>query len=502
MKRLSTAILLLCFNVLDAGAATDRTTAIVSDLHFGVGRDETGRWYAIEDARWSDDWQGFLESLDRHGQGKTDLVFNGDTFELWQTIGEACSHDRSRNLGCNEDEAVKRIERVIAQHKPELEALRRFADHDENRVVIVPGNHDAALFYPRVAKAVVAGIASKPGRVAIAEAGYWLSSDSRIYAEHGQQIGSEVNKFDRWPSPIVEENGTKYIQRSWGEQFVQEYYNQHEITYPIIDNIGDEATGIRYGMAAANTSATAGAVASFVKFFLLDVSWRQFIRSLGAPGEWDVAALRASGDSFLLESFATDDPVRTGVEKALKDKNLALTIDSLADDEIRQICDQRAALRTYQEQHLLPLTISRCTSKLGALGQRVAGTEAKHFREHVVATANALQQSGKSRRPFDVFVYSHTHLADAGFFPLNGNWKPVALNTGAWQRVISREQLEDEMRKRQLTPRDVLTTLTLDDLPPCYSVVLVDPYSDAPNPLLHWWKVDASRRGSLVRTCP
>ena len=105
-------------------------------------------------------------------------------------------------------------------------------------------------------------------------------------------------------------------------------------------------------------------------------------------------------------------------------------------------------------------------------------------------------------RPFDIFVYSHTHRAQ--YFPLekvNDYWKPQVVNTGAWQRVISPEQLEKQKRKENLADKDVLREFVPEKLPACYSTVLVEPYTGRPTAQLQYWRRIQHAQWGLAETC-
>ena len=212
-----------------ADAGSPRTIVIISDLHLGVGKDPaTGDWHAFEDFRWAPEFTRFLAAVNKAGSGRTDLVLNGDTFELWQSLRDDCT---VADVGCSEADARRRIGHVIAQHRDELDALADFARAGENTVTIVPGNHDAALLFPAVAAAVVDALAVPAPRVRVELRGSWISPDGLVYAEHGHQIGHEVNRFEGWPTPFVE-RGQRFLRRPWGEQFVQAFYNDFERRYP------------------------------------------------------------------------------------------------------------------------------------------------------------------------------------------------------------------------------------------------------------------------------
>ena len=93
--------LLAVIAVIVAGQATPppRPIVVIGDLHMGPGRDAGGTWHAVEDFRWRDEFIRFLDTLDTQGGGNTDLVINGDLFELLQSPAIPCTHSDPW-LGC------------------------------------------------------------------------------------------------------------------------------------------------------------------------------------------------------------------------------------------------------------------------------------------------------------------------------------------------------------------------------------------------------------------
>ena len=164
----------------------------------GAGRDAAGAWQVTEDFRWTDELEGFLQALDAEGGGATDLILNGDTFEL---AAPDCVRDDPA-LGCTESDALARLERVLAAHPREIAALAAFARGGSNRVVLVPGDHDAALLFPGVRARVEEALG--PDRAEVPPGGAWVSSDGQVHVEHGQQIGWRADRFADWPMPFIE----------------------------------------------------------------------------------------------------------------------------------------------------------------------------------------------------------------------------------------------------------------------------------------------------------
>src|SRR5262249_10398524 len=89
--------------------AASRLTVVMSDVHMGVGRDGTGGWHPYEDFRWQRELSAFLDAINNENRGATDLILNGDTFELLQALDQSCPYSAA-GVGCSESEALGRIE--------------------------------------------------------------------------------------------------------------------------------------------------------------------------------------------------------------------------------------------------------------------------------------------------------------------------------------------------------------------------------------------------------
>jgi len=488
-------------------AASSRHTIVISDLHFGVGKASgDDEWLATEDFRWTDELTRFLTETSNRTGNNADLVIAGDMFELWQPLNKGDCDEPNRNLGCSETQAQARMSRVLVEHKDDMSALAAFAKMGSNTLSIVPGNHDADLFFPAVQALVMTAFGDAAPRISIRTQGYWLAQDKKIFIEHGQQIGRDVNRFDRWPGPFIESSTGPRLQKTWGEQFVQSFYNQYEEKYPVIDNISDNG-GISYGLSAERLKGTGMAVGKFLRFYLAGSSWAQFASSLGGPNdpapEWDIDRIRANGDIFFYESLPTDDPMRDVAENAYEEGSLGITLSDLSDEEIRSICESRLALfrlQTPAAPHPPP-TIAPCASKqpLGAALQAIFGpARDKLVKARAVDVLKNLRKSGILTATFDLYVYGHTHSAYAPrMIKADSSWTFESVNTGAWQRIASPGQFKSLECGQK--PAEVLHT-SLKRLPACYPVVWVKPYTVKPASELHYWN-EASGQGSLETSC-
>lgn len=485
---------------------SNRLTVFISDLHLGVGRQTPTVWHSMEDFRWEGEFRAFLDEIDRLGRGQTDLILLGDTFELWQSLKDNDCLFSNLNFGCDERGALARVTRVIENHRSELEALGRFADRGANAVVLVPGNHDAALLFGAVERAVLEATGSGSRRVTVARSGSWLSTDGQVFADHGHQMGKEVNRFDNWPRPFVGPNH-RYLQRTWGEQFVQRYYNPFEAKYPIIDNILENGVGAVYAMKAEGAAGSTRAIGRFLSFFLSKLSRAQFEASLGEEGEppqWDLKAVRGRGNAFIIESFPPG-PLREGAKEAAKRGDLGASMASLTTQELTAICDYREALQRREENAFTLVEAPEpCPKKeLGAAGQALL-RRSKHavVSQYLEEVHAKLSRARRGQPRFALYVYGHTHAAESSFDPMentSSEWHPTVLNTGAWQRVIAPREL-DQLKCGRSEAQ--MLALQPDVLPACYSAVLIAPYADAPAPELRFWATDGVGDSGLRESCP
>jgi UDP-2,3-diacylglucosamine pyrophosphatase LpxH len=487
---------------------SNRTTIFISDLHLGVGKNPDGKWNNFEDARWAKEFALFLREMNRRGNGVSDLILNGDTFELWQSLENDCLY-QDKDLSCTEKDALRRLKVVLSSHQAELRAIHDFALAGDNRVVIVPGNHDAAILFTRVAEEVLRAVGAPQERVRIAADGFWISSDNLLYAEHGHEIGKDLNRFDPWPKPFrTDTTGQSHILRPWGEQFVQRFFNDFEQKYPVIDNFSEDMWGVRYGLAAEGPAISTADFGQFVRFFLTELSWRQIQDTLGPADQipdWNIKEIRSLGDRFLIDSIPQNDPLRLPAEKALAEGNFGVSLSQLSDDEIKSICSLREQMHEQQQNEKVPVPVSACprtSPSLGAGTEKLFSSRNAVFTEHLTQTQKRLSDLGTGNAAFEVFVYSHTHREEGQFKPMQDSpWQPRVVNTGAWQRTVRPNEFEAIRKTKQLTVKKALGKIEPEDLPACYPFILIDPYPQHPQEALRYWRTDQDGKWMMGDSC-
>src|SRR5688572_30727949 len=181
-----------------------RRKVIVSDLHLGPGTADR-RFAGIEDFYEDAGWAAFLER--ERASGPIDLIIAGDFVEFWQlavVLGalprlEDPAQPAGPVLGSDQAFAVAAIELVIAAHPDVFRALGRLLDGGDHRVIVIAGNHDADLLWPKVQLAIARAIAARdPSRLVFVQSEAYQHAGT--YVAHGHAYDA-ANRFATGHAP-------------------------------------------------------------------------------------------------------------------------------------------------------------------------------------------------------------------------------------------------------------------------------------------------------------
>jgi UDP-2,3-diacylglucosamine pyrophosphatase LpxH len=460
-----------------------RTIVVIGDLHMGPGLDTTGAWHAVEDFRWRDEFIRFLDAVSAEG-GATDLVINGDLFELLQSPEVPCVH-ADGVVGCTGNEARQRLYLVTKAHAAELAAIGKFAAAGSNRVYVVPGDHDAALLIPPVWQLALKAFNAPADHVMLVSSGRWRSSDGRVHVEHGHQLPLSADRFSRWPSPVIASGGRTHVERPWGEHVLLPFYDRTETKYPIVDNVAEEGVGVKFVAAAMPEPP-----ASLLRVLLTKTTWQQFRMDLDdgevqAP-EWDLTKIRSDLAAFVSTSLPADDPFATNLKK-LSAFDLAEAGAALTDQQLVAVCDYRAAIRRARRR------MERVLTQLAGVGPpiaecpRVADTVGPAFEYYWRSRDRQVRDLIGDPKGLDAIVFGHTHLLDRPYRPY-GEDGPVVVTSGAWQRTIHPNELKQ-------------IDAPLESLPACYSFVRIAAGTGTRVPQPRSWRRNDQEQWGMANGC-
>lgn len=481
-----------------AAVSESRSTFVISDLHMGLGYVNADRreWNPTEDFRWPNALKGFLDMISEVGEGRADLVIAGDFLELWQPPDHIRCEGLGADYGCTVEELEEITRIVVDAHRNEFAELAAFAARDDNCVIIIPGNHDAALLIDSVWQLVESNLAADAGCVRRVGSGVWVSSDGWIVVEHGHQISPDPNRYSNWPMIVRRQDGKRYVQRPWGERFVQRVFNEEEKEFPLIDNLSPMSAGVRYRLAGQSRRETAADIAHFLKFNLLETSVRQEAAYLGEQGgdsvSVDVNMGRNLGYKLFLAALPTEDPFAqrlrdcSGNWSELCSELNRMTLDSerISDDEVKTLCEQAIARGR-----------NVCWPTLGGLLVRAVRPGKHIIRSHIA-------ERWRTSPRLQSFVYGHTHSFEKEWsLRLPGDYPATVSNSGAFQRVIDDAGFDEIADSLGVSPGDLLRLQALEQLPPCYTFVQLTNRDGRLSTSLKAWYMEESGPGLVTDPC-
>lgn len=499
-------ILALILLTLPAGTVSAqqilRPIYIISDLHMGAGKAGGWDWNRLEDFRWPRAFDGFLRAIGQSHPKGVDLVIAGDFLELWQHPTASCTRLRDTECGCSTEEMKQIVRDVVAGHQAEFEAIGRFLSNENNRIFVIPGNHDAALMEDEIWLLLAQAVPGGRERFIRVQSGTWFSEDNKVVVEHGHQHAFDANYFPGWPGGVTKicGDGNRFF-RTWGENFVQTLYNDVEAKLPLIDNLLPESRGVSiYYQHSKREGTSAADISRFVVFNMLQTSPYQKISAIDVGKE--PAALDQDQVDFCRKCIGEDLILRhpedldyktlAGISGSDQEKEFRLLLrqrvqnkDLLDEDALRELCE-RLALR--DSGMLMPNDALKkqpgCDKSLGTVTKMIFDPDGVHVLK------KRINELDKDNRALRIYAFGHTHDAKVSMDINTDRGKTIkAYNTGAFLRLMDKNYLK-RSKKPGESDLAAFERLTHDDLKPCYPVLAVT-YDQANRPrpeLRHWYQ--------------
>lgn len=224
---------------------------IISDLHLGEGRQSK-----LEDFdEWAtENFVNFFKEVSALGGVK--VILNGDFIDFPQVLLGTISTPPKRFLGTTENESTLRLQKVIAGHPAEFDALKQFLSVKGNELLLIPGNHDVDFAWNRVLYTFMQRIGATPKNFKFG----MVYKEAGVYVTHGHQY-SDDNQID---VPI---NFTfNRLNNCWGTHFVEHFFNPIEEQYPMLDNARPTWKVVLSALLFENVLITGRVAADFLMF--------------------------------------------------------------------------------------------------------------------------------------------------------------------------------------------------------------------------------------------
>jgi UDP-2,3-diacylglucosamine pyrophosphatase LpxH len=258
------------------------TRYVISDLHLGDGS-------FLDDFDQDERFQRFLSAIGE--RKRAELIINGDFIDFASiALPEESARSFSR-MGCTEEESLQKFELVHRAHPLVFGALKEFIGRG-NRLVIIPGNHDIDLFWPRIWARVAEVLGNPDGDHLHFEFTGIYRCDG-LYVEHGNQYFAD-SLFENFTHPFLRDpkTGELRLERSWSTCFISYFANSLRRKKPFINNVKPVSSLVFLGMQEES------------RWFRLQHAYKlsRFILHVGFPPFREVRTASASRSAARLES--------------------------------------------------------------------------------------------------------------------------------------------------------------------------------------------------------
>lgn len=415
-----------------------RRKVVVSDLHLGPGTDDP-RFAGIEDFYAGAQWRAFLAA--QAERGPTDLIIAGDFIDFWQ-IAAARGDLPAKNdsvqvtgapvLAADQATSLAELAPVLAAHADVFTALGQFLARGDHRVVILAGNHDADLLWPKVQLAIARAIAPRePARLVFVDGAAY--EHGGVHVAHGHAYDA-ANMFATGYAPFGRGNdadGRCRLQSNWGEIFVDKFYTDTERELPFIDNLYPVSAGVMWGMKDEPERARdVGAVMRFVELLRSHETMAFNRQAVGALLE---EALGTSGSND--RGPESLDDVLDHVAERMVDGDAS--IESVADAVLRLRYDPALASlwpALAQAGRALPDVKAAFAALRSIDPDALLHLRDQLFGEPLETAATSIM---KAHPEISVVVFGHTHAVGGerhtielpdrtGYYANSGSWLSVA----------------------------------------------------------------------------
>lgn len=220
-------------------------TAIISDLHLCEAEPVNKKYplwkkYKTREFFFDEDLCQFLDKIQKMSGGESvELILNGDIFDF-DSVSSVPEHppyrvtqtERLSGLHPQENKSVYKIRTILNDHCGWIKKLSQFICNG-NKVVIIIGNHDLELHWPRVQEEVIKALKlPKEYKNYIRFTEWFYISNKDTHIEHGNQydpyclaqdpINPFIKRFNRVEVRIPFGNlATRYMINNMG------FFNPH-----------------------------------------------------------------------------------------------------------------------------------------------------------------------------------------------------------------------------------------------------------------------------------
>ncbi len=393
---------------------------IVSDLHLGDGS-------TLDDFDQDENFRKFLEEVGE--RRRAELIINGDFLDFANLKLEKESVRPFSRLGNTEEESLEKLEMILRGHPLVFSSLRSFLEKG-HRLVIVPGNHDVDLFWPKVWSRI-AEVLGNPGADKLHFEFSGIYRVGGLHVEHGNQYFAD-SLFANFTHPFLRDpkSGQLRLERSWSNAFLPYFADSMRRKNPFIDNVKPVLPMVLMGIQEESWG------------FRLKHAYKlaNFVLRAGLP-PFKEARPAAIGAKRTPEGEENGGKVRRalslipGMRRSAAGKELATLEEG---GEMRMLEEKTSSLLDIPEEADDLEVFEQAFQRAFAEGGRKEGLDLDPLSTREDALSQRARELLLSPEGIDAVVFGHDHrLYSNQYSPVVGGRKnKFYVNTGTWIPIL------------------------------------------------------------------
>ncbi len=416
------------------------TRYVISDLHLGDGS-------PLDEFDQDHSFQRFVALLGK--KRKTELIINGDFLDFANLKLKEDSTKPFSRLGNTEEESLAKLEIIIGAHPLVFDSLCEFISSG-HRLVLVPGNHDVDLFWPRVWARMAERLGNPDGEHLYFEfSGIYRAGG--LHVEHGNQYFND-SLFANFTHPFLRDpkTGQLRLERSWGSAFLPYFVSSLRAKNPFVDNVKPVSTMVFMGIQQESWWFKVRNTYKLIRF-MSRAGFPPFKEArtpaIQSKVEEDTPRLFRRGLLQVMTSFFTR---RRGIDdgEGLQELDMGLELDALGEEEaLMQTMledDADGGMEIFEEA--FDKAFPGKPDDYNSLALDPLST-----REDVLSMR--ARELLLSNQGIDTVVFGHDHrLYSNQFTPVVGGKKnKYYLNTGTWIPILFLTKAQKNLTWRDLT---------------------------------------------------
>jgi UDP-2,3-diacylglucosamine pyrophosphatase LpxH len=212
-----------------------KISIVISDLHLSAGLYINGRKNVLEDFQSDIELSQFLKYYTKEESKveEFELIINGDFLDFLAVPYIKVFDDEF----WSERAGIEKLKLILEAHTEVFDALDELLQNKNSKLIYIIGNHDAEMVFESCQNLFIERFTEEVrSKITILKDTDTYRPVPGVYVKHGHQY-EQAHNFDLNDTIIESNDGTKYLNPSWGAYYVSQVINKYKIEREYVNQV-------------------------------------------------------------------------------------------------------------------------------------------------------------------------------------------------------------------------------------------------------------------------